>query len=173
MRELHCAYCYAPKQAAALDREGVLAWAIELDAAGCLGVGFGDGEPTAYRRFAQLCSDIAQSTSMAVTFTTHGHRLTPELVESLREAVHFVRLSVDGVGATYERLRGRPFAAVVQAAGLLGSLRHHCGHVRANQLKPFWPSRPCPYPCAARRYRSPYQRPGMQGALPTLGFPSG
>ncbi|MFE7383101.1 radical SAM protein [Streptomyces zhihengii] len=120
--ELRCAYCYAPKHAAALDRERVVAWAAELDAAGCLGVGFGGGEPTAYRRFAQLCSDIAQSTSMAVTFTTHGHRLTPELVESLRGAVHFVRLSVDGVAATYERLRGRPFAAVFQAAGLLGSL---------------------------------------------------
>lgn len=120
--ELRCAYCYAPKHAAALDRERVVAWAVELDAAGCLGVGFGGGEPTAYRRFAQLCSDVAQSTSMAVTFTTHGHRLTPELVESLRGAVHFVRLSVDGVAATYERLRGRPFAAVVQAAGLLGSL---------------------------------------------------
>ncbi|WP_066954796.1 radical SAM protein [Streptomyces lushanensis] len=120
--ELHCAYCYAPKHAAALDRERVLAWAVELDAAGCLGVGFGGGEPTAYRRFAQLCRDIAQSTSMAVTFTTHGHRLTPELAESLRGAVHFVRLSVDGVGATYERLRGRPFASVVQAAGTLGSL---------------------------------------------------
>ena len=120
--ELHCAYCYAPKHAAVLDRERVLAWAVELDAAGCLGVGFGGGEPTAYRRFVQLCSDVAHSTSMAVTFTTHGHRLTPELVESLRGAVHFVRLSVDGVEATYERLRGRPFAAVVQAAGLLSSL---------------------------------------------------
>lgn len=120
--ELQCAYCYAPKHAAALGRERVLGWAVELDAAGCLGVGFGGGEPTAYRRFAQLCSNIAQSTSMAVTFTTHGHRLTPELVESLRGAVHFVRLSVDGIGATYERLRGRPFAAVVQAAGVLGSL---------------------------------------------------
>jgi sulfatase maturation enzyme AslB (radical SAM superfamily) len=120
--ELHCAYCYAPKHAAALDRERVLAWAVELDAAGCLGVGFGGGEPTAYRWFAQLCSDIAQSTSMAVTFTTHGHRLTSELVSSLRGAVHFVRLSVDGVGATYERLRGRPFAAVIQAARLLDSL---------------------------------------------------
>ncbi|WP_219821340.1 radical SAM protein [Streptomyces sp. SM13] len=120
--ELRCAYCYAPKHAAALGRERVVAWAVELDAAGCLGVGFGGGEPTAYRGFAQLCSGIARSTSMAVTFTTHGHRLTPELVESLRGVVHFVRLSVDGVGATYERLRGRPFAAVVQAAGLLGSL---------------------------------------------------
>ncbi|GGZ81516.1 hypothetical protein GCM10010301_63270 [Streptomyces plicatus] len=120
--ELRCHYCYAPKYVAALDKERVLEWAIELDAAGCLGVGFGGGEPTAYRSFAQLCSDITQSTSMAVTFTTHGHRLTPELVEFLRGAVHFIRLSVDGVGATYERLRGRPFEAVVRAAALLGTL---------------------------------------------------
>ncbi|WP_371602433.1 radical SAM protein [Streptomyces sp. NBC_01220] len=120
--ELRCNYCYAPKHVAALGKERVLAWAVELDAAGCLGVGFGGGEPTAYRRFAQLCSDITQSTSMAVTFTTHGHRLTPKFVGSLRGAVHFVRLSVDGVGSTYERLRGRPFVDVVQAAALLGSL---------------------------------------------------
>jgi hypothetical protein len=30
--ELRCFYCYAPKHAAALDRDRVLAWAVELDA---------------------------------------------------------------------------------------------------------------------------------------------
>jgi MoaA/NifB/PqqE/SkfB family radical SAM enzyme len=48
---------------------------------------------------------------MAVTFTTHGHRMTAELAEALRGSVHFVRLSMDGLGATYERLRGRSFDA--------------------------------------------------------------
>ena len=119
--ELRCAFCYAPKYAAALDMDRVAAWAVELDGAGCLGVGFGGGEPTAYRWFAQLCAQIAESTSMAVTFTTHGHRLTPALADALRGSVHFARLSVDGVGATYERLRGRPFAAVSSAAALLRS----------------------------------------------------
>jgi sulfatase maturation enzyme AslB (radical SAM superfamily) len=120
--ELRCAYCYAPKHAAALDVDRVVAWAVELDGAGCLGVGFGGGEPTAHRRFAQLCAQIAESTSMAVTFTTHGHRLTPGLTDALRGTVHFARLSVDGVGATYERLRRRPFAAVITAAALLRSV---------------------------------------------------
>jgi sulfatase maturation enzyme AslB (radical SAM superfamily) len=120
--ELRCAYCYAPKYAAALDMGRVVAWAVELDGAGCLGVGFGGGEPTAYRRFAQLCAQIAESTSMAVTFTTHGHRLSPALADALRGSVHFARLSVDGVGATYERLRGRPFAAAISAAALLRSV---------------------------------------------------
>lgn len=120
--ELRCAFCYAPKYAAALDMDRVVAWVVELDGAGCLGVGFGGGEPTAYRRFAQLCTQIAESTSMAVTFTTHGHRLTPALADTLRGSVHFARLSVDGVGATYERLRHRPFAAVSSAAALLRSV---------------------------------------------------
>ena len=114
--DLRCVYCYAPKQIAALDVDRVAAWAVELDGAGCLGVGFGGGEPTAHPRFAQLCAQIARSTTMAVTFTTHGHRLTPALADELRGSVHFVRLSVDGVGATYERLRGRPFAALRDAA---------------------------------------------------------
>lgn len=120
--ELHCSYCYAPKHAAALDIDRVVTWAVELDGAGCLGVGFGGGEPTAHPRFVQICTQIAKSTTMAVTFTTHGHRLTPELAEALRGSVHFARLSVDGVGATYERLRRRPFAAVVSAAGMLRSI---------------------------------------------------
>ena len=120
--ELHCAYCYAPKHAAALDVDRVVAWAVELDGAGCLGIGFGGGEPTAHPRFAQLCGQITHSTSMAVTFTTHGHRLTPGLTDALRGSVHFARLSVDGVGATYERLRRRPFAAVRDAAVLLRSV---------------------------------------------------
>ncbi|MGH8896776.1 MAG: radical SAM protein [Egibacteraceae bacterium] len=120
--ELRCAYCYAPKNAAALDVNRVVAWAVELDGAGCLGIGFGGGEPTAHPRFAQLCAQIAESTSMAVTFTTHGHRLTPGLTDALRGSVHFARLSVDGVGATYERLRGRPFEAVRTAAARLRSV---------------------------------------------------
>jgi sulfatase maturation enzyme AslB (radical SAM superfamily) len=120
--ELHCRYCYAPKHAAALDTGRVAAWAVELDRAGCLGIGFGGGEPTARRGFARLCAQIAESTSMAVTFTTHGHRLTPELADALRGSVHFARLSVDGAGATYERLRGRPYSAVISAAALLRSV---------------------------------------------------
>lgn len=117
--ELRCSYCYAPKSSAALDVSRVLAWAAELDGAGCLGIGFGGGEPTAHRQFIELCTTIATTTSMAVTFTTHGHRLTSEMADALRGSVHFARLSVDGVGATYERLRRRPFEAVVCAAALL------------------------------------------------------
>lgn len=120
--ELRCGYCYAPKHGATLGADRVVSWAVELDRAGCLGVGFGGGEPTIHPRFAEVCSQIAATTSMAVTFTTHGHRLTSALTDALRGSVHFSRLSVDGVGATYERLRGRSFATVRDAATRLRSV---------------------------------------------------
>jgi hypothetical protein len=107
--ELHCPFCYAPKQPARLSPEDVLAWTKELDHEGCLGVGFGGGEPTAFPRFAELCEQAANSTSLAITFTTHGHRIDRILANRLRGSVHFIRVSMDGVGATYERLRGRLF----------------------------------------------------------------
>jgi MoaA/NifB/PqqE/SkfB family radical SAM enzyme len=82
----------------------------ELDLAGALGLGFGGGEPTLYKHLADVCAYAAESTDLAVTMTTHGHRWNADLVSRLRGVVHFVRVSVDGVGDTYERLRGRSFA---------------------------------------------------------------
>jgi MoaA/NifB/PqqE/SkfB family radical SAM enzyme len=82
----------------------------ELDQAGALGVGFGGGEPTLYRYLPEICAHAAESTDLAVTMTTHGHRWNADLIARLRGAVNFVRVSVDGVGSTYERLRGRSFA---------------------------------------------------------------
>jgi MoaA/NifB/PqqE/SkfB family radical SAM enzyme len=109
--DLACPYCYAPKQPATLHPGRLTGWLTELDANGCLGVGFGGGEPTLYRRLPELCRYAAEQTGLAVTFTTHAHRLDEALVAALVGNVHFVRVSMDGVGATYEALRGRSFAA--------------------------------------------------------------
>lgn len=110
--DLACAYCYAPKHHAQLGPERLRAWITELDAAGTLGVGFGGGEPTLYRHLVDVCTYAAEQTRLAVTLTTHGHRWDADLIERLRGAVHFVRISVDGVETTYERLRRRSFDAL-------------------------------------------------------------
>lgn len=110
--DLACPYCYAPKASGSLDADRLAGWLRELDENGCFGVGFGGGEPTLHRRFIEICRETAAATNLAVTFTTHAHRITPAHGESLKGSVHFIRVSVDGVGATYEALRGRPFAAI-------------------------------------------------------------
>jgi MoaA/NifB/PqqE/SkfB family radical SAM enzyme len=120
--DLACPHCYAPKVAASLDLERVAGWLAELDAHGCLGVGFGGGEPTLYRRFSELCRYAAERTNLAVTFTTHAHWLDDHLAAALAGCVHFVRVSMDGVDATYESLRGRSFAALCQRLGTVRTL---------------------------------------------------
>ncbi len=107
--DLACPYCFVPKNHAVLDFGRITDWLNELDVKGCLGVGFGGGEPALYPRLAELCHYAAKQTSLAVTLTTHGHRLDRGLVAMLAGVVHFVRVSMDGVGATYEALRGRSF----------------------------------------------------------------
>ena len=111
--ELSCAYCYAPKRPASLDFHLLTTWLKELDENGCLGVGFGGGEPTLYRQFPEICRFAAEDTNLAVTFTTHGHNLDEQLLAKLYGKVHFLRISMDGVNSTYEVLRGRPFSSLL------------------------------------------------------------
>lgn len=111
--DLNCAYCNAPKQPAQLDSARLCGWLDELDAGGCLGIGFGGGEPTLHREFAAFCRYAAENTGLAVTFTTHGLRLSERLATDLKGYVHFVRISMDGVDNTYKSLRGRPFSSLL------------------------------------------------------------
>jgi MoaA/NifB/PqqE/SkfB family radical SAM enzyme len=120
--DLTCSYCFAPKNPAVLDFERVADWLVELDVNGCLGIGFGGGEPTLYRRLVELCQYATKHTALAVTLTTHAHRLDDGLVTALAGSVHFVRVSMDGVGTTYEELRGRPFVAFRQRLEIIRSL---------------------------------------------------
>lgn len=110
--DLTCNYCYASKKRAELNCEIVKLWLSEIDNHGTLGVGFGGGEPTLYKYFIQLCDYTKTNTNLAISFTTHGHHLSKELVSKLKNIVHFIRISVDGLGNTYESLRKRSFSSL-------------------------------------------------------------
>ena len=112
--DLKCNFCYAPKHPAKLDAQSVISWATQLDANGCLGLGLGGGEPTLHPDFISICRDVSAKTQLAVSFTTHGHRLTETMVESLSGHVHFVRVSLDGTASMYESIRGRSFAVLLE-----------------------------------------------------------
>ncbi len=111
--DLACAHCYAPKSRHELQFDVVTRWLAELDRHGTLGVGFGGGEPTLYPEFETLCKHVASKTRLSVSFTTHGHHINDVLAESLRGSVNFVRVSMDGVGPTYESIRKRSFSALL------------------------------------------------------------
>lgn len=117
--DLSCHYCYAPKHNGTIDFDLLNQWLMELDASGCLAVGFGGGEPTLYPSFPALCRAVFENTGLAVTFTTHAHYMTEDLAKKLHGCVHFIRVSMDGVETTYERLRGRSFKAFLNAVNMV------------------------------------------------------
>ena len=106
---LKCPYCYSPKTDNTLDPRDVYAWTKELDSMGGLGIAFGGGEPTLYDDFGHLCKKITENTGLAVGFTTSGHYINDKLASDLKGNVHFIRISMDGLHATYENLRGKSF----------------------------------------------------------------
>lgn len=120
--DLRCPYCYAPKHAAHLNYDRLTGWLKELDYGDCFGVGFGGGEPTLHRDFAKLCEFVSTNTGMAATFTTHAHRVDERLAAALEGHVHFIRVSMDGTGATYEALRRRPFRQLLRKLKLIRGL---------------------------------------------------
>jgi len=116
---LKCTHCYAPKSKAFLDKNIVKQWMIELDLAGSFGIGFGGGEPTLHPDFYELCQFGHNETSLAMTFTTHGHTLNDSLVSLIENFIDFTRVSMDGVGKTYESIRGCSFDKFLEKLSLL------------------------------------------------------
>ena len=116
---LSCSHCYAPKYSASLAKESIKRWMTELDNAGCFSVGFGGGEPTLYPDLVELCSFGHQETGLAMSLTTHGHQLSSKLIDELKCNVNFIRISMDGVGATYEAIRGRKFSHLLATLKLV------------------------------------------------------
>ncbi len=120
--DLDCLHCYAPKTKARLEGRLVKLWMSELDEQGCFGVGFGGGEPTLHPELVDICSYGQSETGLAITITTHGHRLSDELLSRLAGSVNFIRVSMDGVDSTYESIRNRSFDHLLAVLKKLGRL---------------------------------------------------
>src|SRR5204863_4412748 len=77
--------------------ENLAGWLTEFDAEGCLGVGFGGGNQRG-RGIPDHCQRLVAETRLAITFTSRGHHLDSAVCSRLKGAVHFIRISMDGVG---------------------------------------------------------------------------
>jgi len=120
--DLNCPHCYAPKSPGMIDYDNVTNWFSDLDVNGCIGVGFGGGEPTLYPKLVELCSFTTKKTKLAVILTTHAHRLSDQLLYELKGNLNFIRVSMDGVGSTYESIRCRPFDALLKCIRALSRI---------------------------------------------------
>lgn len=96
-----CVHCFAPKSNALLDSAAVCAWIDELNENGCLGVGFGGGEPLLYPHIEEICRYVHNRTSMACTLTTNGDFINDCVVVWMAQNVNFVRISTNGGAVNY------------------------------------------------------------------------
>ncbi len=117
--DLRCAHCYAPKHRSTLEKSRVKDWLLEMDSMGVFGIGFGGGEPTLHEDLVELCQFGQEETKLSISFTTHGHTLTPQLISQLKSHVNFIRVSMDGTYSNYESIRKRPFKGLLSNLELL------------------------------------------------------
>lgn len=109
---LRCAHCYSTSGP---EQHGELAVArleeLLEDAAdeGYNAVGISGGEPLTYGPLPRLL-ESARRLRMLTTVTTNGLLLDAERVARLAPYLSVLAVSVDGVPASHDRLRGRPHA---------------------------------------------------------------
>lgn len=93
---LSCLHCFAPKKEAMVQCERCIYWIDDLAENGCLGVGFGGGEPLLHPDFEKLSTYVHDKTKMACTVTSNGTLWTDDLIERLDGKVDFLRISTNG-----------------------------------------------------------------------------
>lgn len=90
-----CSFCYRPLDARSRwTFDELLELARFCDEWGVLEIAFGGGEPTLFPRFPELLHAIWAETGLCPSFTTHGLRLTPDLLKQIRGAYGQLQVSV-------------------------------------------------------------------------------
>ncbi|MEO8702172.1 MAG: radical SAM protein [Kofleriaceae bacterium] len=90
-----CGFCYRPVDAKSRwSFDDLLELARVCDDWGVLEIAFGGGEPTLFPRFPELLHAIWSETRVCPSFTTHGKRLTPELLRAIRGGFGQLQVSV-------------------------------------------------------------------------------
>ncbi|MFZ6012113.1 MAG: radical SAM protein, partial [Bacteroidota bacterium] len=119
--DFRCAYCYVNLKNNYLSRKDILSYARQLDDLGTLELALGGGEPTLYPELPELCKEIWNTTQLGISVTTHGHRLSEEVVNALKDYVSIIRISVDGPEPVYSKLRGHSLTELIPKVKKLSS----------------------------------------------------
>jgi Fe-coproporphyrin III synthase len=106
---LACAHCYStssPAERASLGADVLVASLGHLKAEGYEIVSVSGGEPLVYRELDRLTAGAAQL-GYRVHMITNGVLLSARRLETLREHVHLIGVSVDGTEEIHNAVRGR------------------------------------------------------------------
>jgi len=120
--DLACPFCYAPKDSHEVDVEDAVGWCRDLDALGTLEVALGGGEPFLYQGLHELCARIWNETAMGVSITTNGQHIDLASVDSLRNVLSILRVSIDAPEPVYSTIRQRSLEPLLRKLRQLSGL---------------------------------------------------
>lgn len=122
---LRCLHCYSssgPDEGEGLDLALLCGAVADAACEGYTVLSVSGGEPLLYRPLGELL-EHARAHGLATTVTTNGTLLGAHHLETLRGRVDLLAISLDGVPASHDRMRG--------AAGAFERTRRHLPGVRA------------------------------------------
>lgn len=117
--DFRCSYCYVNLKDRYLPKEIIISLCKQLDKLGTFDVAFGGGEPTLHPDLITICSEIWNNTELGISITTHGHNLTEQHIQQLKNVISFIRVSIDGVEPIYSKLRKKPLSKLLPNLELL------------------------------------------------------
>src|ERR1700749_1321062 len=120
--DLHCRFCYRPHTGEKLASGFIRGIATAADKLGTLEITFGGGEPLSYPELDSVCAWIWENTSLGISLTTHGHRLTSALASRLAGKISSIRFSIDGGEPYYRNIRGRPLSHLLRKVTLISGM---------------------------------------------------
>ncbi|HZE72196.1 MAG TPA: radical SAM protein [Pyrinomonadaceae bacterium] len=109
---LKCPHCYSsssPEEVAELPLDLLRQTLSEAFAEGYNAVGVSGGEPLMFSSLHGVLEQ-ARSLGMVTTVTTNGLLLDRKRLRDLRELVDLIAISLDGIEASHNRMRGNPRA---------------------------------------------------------------
>lgn len=126
---LGCGFCFRDRALpSAWTADEIVAFAVDLAAAGVLEIAFGQGEPLLFPGFPAVLRAIHAETPLAAGFTTNGILLGSDLLDQIGDAYGQIRLSLYDTNDPFARVRllarrGARFGAnLLVTPGALSSL---------------------------------------------------
>jgi MoaA/NifB/PqqE/SkfB family radical SAM enzyme len=120
---LRCDFCAASKGGKGWKWDAITKLLRGLDAWGVMEVAFAGGEPMLHPDVIKIVRFVGEETGMIAHLTTNGLWSPPDFVAQVQEHIGQVRVSVDGLGAVYEAMRGVAFSELEAGLTKLKGLR--------------------------------------------------
>ena len=106
-----CPFCHISKGGDYLEKEYILEVCQKFDELGSFDIAIGGGEPLLHPDIIEICQYLWDKTQLGVSLTTNGILLTDNLIDSIKDSISFIRVSVDSTNpSTYKSIRGIEFS---------------------------------------------------------------